>query len=156
VSRDFAEQETVDMNLCDLLAEIATEFMQAGAVIRGNKGPDCRIRVRPLSLKRILVNLIDNAVRYGGGAPVDIEYALGDEAIEIRVLDRGPGIPAEEREAVFRPFYRLEPSRSSRTGGSGLGLAIVRQLASANGWSVTLAERPGGGTIAGIRIPVAS
>lgn len=153
VSRDFAEQETVDMNLCDLLAEIAAEFTQAGAVIRGNKGPDCRIQVRPLSLKRILVNLIDNAVRYGGGAPVDIEYALGDEAIEIRVLDRGPGIPAEEREAVFRPFYRLEPSRSSRTGGSGLGLAIVRQLASANSWSVTLAERPGGGTIAGVRIP---
>lgn len=153
VSRDFAEQETVDMNLCDLLAEIAAEFMQAGAVIRGNKGPDCRIQVRPLSLKRILVNLIDNAVRYGGGAPVDIEYELGDEAIEIRVLDRGPGIPAEEREAVFRPFYRLEPSRSSRTGGSGLGLAIVRQLAGANGWSVTLAERPGGGTIAGVRIP---
>jgi two-component system osmolarity sensor histidine kinase EnvZ len=156
VSRDFAEQETVDMNLCDLLAEIAAEFMQAGAVIRGNKGPDCRIQVRPLSLKRILVNLIDNAVRYGGGAPVDIEYALCDEAIEIRVLDRGPGIPAEEREAVFRPFYRLEPSRSSRTGGSGLGLAIVRQLANANGWSVTIAERPGGGTIAGIRIPAAS
>jgi len=153
VSRDFAEKETVDMNLCDLLAEIAAEFMQSGAVIRGNKGPDCRIQVRPLSLKRILVNLIDNAVRYGGGAPVDIEYELGDEAIEIRVLDRGPGIPAEEREAVFRPFYRLEPSRSSRTGGSGLGLAIVRQLAHANGWSVTLAERPGGGTIAGVCIP---
>jgi len=153
VSRDFAEKETVDMNLCDLLAEIAAEFMQAGAVIRGNKGPDCRIQVRPLSLKRILVNLIDNAVRYGGGAPVDIEYELGDEAIEIRVLDRGPGIPTEEREAVFRPFYRLEPSRSSRTGGSGLGLAIVRQLANANGWSVTLTERSGGGTVAGVRIP---
>ena len=92
-------------------------------------------------------------MRYGGGAPVDIVYARGDEAIEIRVRDRGPCIPAEEREAVFRPFYRLEPSRSSRTGGSGLGLAIVRQLASANSWSVTLAERPGGGTIAGVRIP---
>ncbi len=152
VSRDFAEQETVDMNLCDLLAEVATEFMQAGAVIRGNKGPDCRIRVRPLSLKRILVNLIDNAVRYGGGEPVDIEYEIVDGRIEIRVLDRGPGIPAGEREAVFRPFYRLEPSRSSRTGGSGLGLAIVRQLANANGWNVTLAERPGGGTVASLHI----
>ena len=154
VSRDFAEQETVDMNLCDLLAEIAAEFMQAGAVIRGNKGPDCRIQVRPLSLKRILVNLIDNAVRYGGGAPVDIEYALGDEAIEIRVLDRGPGIPESEREAVFRPFHRLEPSRSSRTGGSGLGLAIVRQLANTNGWSVELLPRPGGGTAACVRVPL--
>lgn len=155
VSRDFAEKETTEMNLCDLLAEIAAEFMQSGAVIRGNKGPDCRIHVRPLSLKRILTNLIDNAARYGGGAPVDIEYELGEGTIEIRVLDRGPGIPAGEKEAVFRPFYRLEPSRSSRTGGSGLGLAIVRQLAHANDWTVTLADRPGGGTIAGIRIRTA-
>ena len=154
VSRDFAELETVDMNLCDLLAEIAAEFMQAGAVIRGNKGPDCRIQVRPLSLKRILVNLIDNAVRYGGGAPVDIEYVLGEKAIEIRVLDRGAGIPESEREAVFRPFHRLEPSRNSRTGGSGLGLAIVRQLANANGWSVELRERAGGGTAACVRLPL--
>jgi len=153
VSRDFAEQESAELDLCDLLAEVVAEFAHTGVDIRGRKGPDCHIHVRPLSLKRILANLIDNAVRYGGGTPVDIEYELGNDAIEIRVLDRGPGIPAAETEAVFRPFYRLEPSRSSRTGGSGLGLAIVRQLANANAWSVTLAERPGGGTIAGIRIP---
>ncbi len=153
VSRDFAEQESAELDLCDLLAEVVAEFAHTGVDIRGRKGPDCHIHVRPLSLKRILANLIDNAVRYGGGTPVDIEYELGSDAIQIRVLDRGPGIPAAETEAVFRPFYRLEPSRSSRTGGSGLGLAIVRQLANANAWSVTLAERPGGGTIAGVRIP---
>ena len=69
-------------------------------------------------------------------------------------MDRGPGIPEAERDAVFRPFYRLEPSRNIRTGGSGLGLAIVRQLAAANGWSLTLSARPGGGTIASLTLPL--
>ena len=154
VSRDFAEQESVELDLCDLLAEVAGEFTSAGADIRGRKGPDCHLRVRPLALKRILANLVDNALRYGGDQPVDIEYRIEESHAEICVLDRGRGIPEDERETVFRPFYRLEPSRSSRTGGSGLGLAIVRQLAKANGWSVTLAERPGGGTAACVRVPL--
>ena len=152
VSRDFAEKESVELDLCDLLAEVALEFTHAGAEIRGHKGPDCRLRVRPLALKRILANLVDNAQRYGAGQPIDIEYHIADGRVDICVLDRGPGIPESEREAVFRPFHRLEPSRSSRTGGSGLGLAIVRQLATANGWTVELAARPGGGTAACVRV----
>ncbi|MDP1635396.1 MAG: ATP-binding protein [Gallionellaceae bacterium] len=154
VSRDFAEQDSVELDLCDLLAEVAGEFTGAGADIRGHKGPDCHLRVRPLALKRILSNLIDNALRYGGDQPVDIEYRIEEHCAEICVLDRGSGIPEAEREAVFRPFYRLEPSRNSRTGGSGLGLAIVRQLAVANGWTVELSERPGGGTAACVRVPI--
>ncbi len=154
VSRDFAEQDSAQINLCDLLAEVAGEFAHTGIEIRGRKGPDCNLRVRPLALRRILANLVDNAVRYGAGQPIDIEYRLEDGRVEICVLDRGPGIPEAEREAVFRPFHRLEPSRSSRTGGSGLGLAIVRQLANANGWSVELKEREGGGTTACVRVPL--
>lgn len=154
VSRDFAEQDSVDLDLCDLLSEVAMEFAQAGVDIRGRRGPDCRLRVRPLPLKRILSNLVENAARYGAGQPVDIEYRTAGDCVEICVLDRGPGIPESEREAVFRPFHRLEPSRSSRTGGSGLGLAIVRQLANANGWEVELAARPGGGTVACVRVAV--
>jgi two-component system osmolarity sensor histidine kinase EnvZ len=64
------------------------------------------------------------------------------------VLDRGPGIPVEQREAVFRPFTRLETSRSREAGGSGLGLAIARQLADAYGWRIELSDRAGGGLIA--------
>lgn len=154
VSRDFAEKESVELDLCNLLAEVANEFTHAGAEIRGRKGQDCRLRVRPLALKRILSNLVDNALRYGAGQPIDIEYRIADKRVVICVLDRGPGIPEEEREAVFRPFYRLEPSRSSRTGGSGLGLAIVRQLATANGWTVELTPRPDGGTAACVQVPL--
>ena len=154
VSRDFAEQDSIALNLCDLLAEVAAEFAHTGIEVRGRKGPDCRLRVRPLALRRILANLVDNAVRYGNGQPIDIEYRVAGNRVGICVLDRGPGIPESEREAVFRPFHRLEPSRSSRTGGSGLGLAIVRQLANANGWTVELEEREGGGTAACVRVPL--
>ncbi|MBK9245685.1 MAG: HAMP domain-containing protein [Burkholderiales bacterium] len=154
LGRDFAESESREVDLCGMLVEIAGEFAHAGVPIHGHRGERCRIRVRPLALRRILWNLVDNAVRYGGGRPVDIEHGIGGGRIEVRVLDRGPGIAEEEREAVFRPFYRGEPSRSSRTGGSGLGLAIARQLAEANGWTVSLRAREGGGTIAAVGLPL--
>jgi two-component system, OmpR family, osmolarity sensor histidine kinase EnvZ len=154
-SRDFSERDEVDLNLVDLLLEVAAEHDHAGVEIRAPRGPDCPVRVRPLALKRILSNLVDNAIRYGGGQAVEIEYAIAGEQVEVRVLDRGPGIPASAREAVFRPFHRLEASRSGRTGGSGLGLAIVRQIASTNGWTVEMQPRPGGGTVACVRMPLA-
>ncbi len=151
LGRDFAERDSTELNLCALLAEIAHEHA-AGAEIRAHKGPECYLQAKPLALRRILSNLVDNAVRYSDGQAVDIEYDVGVAGVEIRVLDRGTGIPESEREAVFQPFRRLDPSRSNRTGGSGLGLAIVRQIALANGWTVTLDARPGGGTIARVRL----
>ncbi len=154
VSRDFSEREAVDVDLCNLLREVITEHDHAGVEIRARRGPECRLRVRPLALKRILANLLENATRYGGGLPVDIEYAIANAWVEIRVLDRGSGIPEAEREAVFRPFHRLDASRSSRTGGSGLGLAIARQIAASNGWDVELRPRAGGGTAAVVRAPL--
>lgn len=153
VGRDFAEQESAEISLCDLLEGVAREHA-ASAEIRGRRGPDCQLRVKPLALRRILSNLVENAVRYSDGQPIDIEYDAFPDSVEIRVLDRGPGIPESEREAVFQPFRRLDPSRSSRTGGSGLGLAIVRQIAQTNGWSVVLDARPEGGTIARVRLPL--
>ena len=154
VGRDFSEREAAEIDLCELLQRLAAEHARQGVEIRGRPGPACRLHVRPLALERILANLIDNAVRYGAGAPVDIDYTLSDGRVEICVADRGPGIPESEREAVFMPFHRLEASRSSRTGGSGLGLAIVRQIADANGWTVRLEARPGGGTLARLSAPL--
>jgi len=69
------------------------------------------------------------------------------------VRDRGPGIPADQREAVLRPFHRLEGSRSRGTGGSGLGLAIVRQLCEAQGWTLTLDDAPTGGLEVRVEVP---
>jgi two-component system osmolarity sensor histidine kinase EnvZ len=105
------------------------------------------------ALRRILANLLENALRYGGSEPVTVRAEAMGGGYRIGVLDRGPGIPATEKEAVFRPFYRLEASRSVSTGGSGLGLAIVHQLAAAQGWTVSLQDCPGGGLVAWLSIP---
>ncbi|MBE9516773.1 MAG: HAMP domain-containing protein [Proteobacteria bacterium] len=98
------------------------------------------------TLLRVLHNLIENSLRYGNNKPIVIQLTMQDDLPLIHILDRGPGIPEEKREAVFRPFYRLEGSRNPMTGGSGLGLAIVRQLCQAQGWQITLHPRSDGGT----------
>ncbi len=104
------------------------------------------------SCRRVLRNLLGNAVRYASGAPIRLRLDREGDCPVIRVLDRGPGIPEDQREVVFRPFHRLEASRNAQTGGSGLGLAIVRQLCEAFGWQVELLGREGGGTEARLRL----
>ena len=98
---------------------------------------------RAQALQRCVTNLIENAVRYGKRARVVIED--GGDALRIRIRDDGPGIPEQELERVFEPFYRLEASRNSATGGTGLGLAIARTIARAHGGNVTLRNMKGGG-----------
>lgn len=112
----------------------------------------CPQSVNVLALRRILGNLIENALRYSH-ATVEVRLDCKHQAAVIFILDRGPGIAESEREAVFRPFYRVESSRNRRTGGSGLGLAVVRQLAMANDMEIHLGSRVGGGTVASVRLP---
>jgi signal transduction histidine kinase len=108
-------------------------------------------RCRPAALRRAMRNLIENAVRYGGEARVSL--ALADEWFEIAVDDSGPGIPDEEFERVFAPFFRLEGSRSRTTGGVGLGLSIARTIVRGHGGDIVLANLRGGGLRAMIRLP---
>lgn len=152
VGHGFEEtQKSVDVHA--LLKSMAEEMNLAPEHVAIVAGTDCLVQARPLALRRILANLLDNAVKYGGADGPRIE--LDCEAAEIRILDSGPGIPAEQADIVFRPFYRLEPSRCKATGGSGLGLAIVRQLADANGWRVTLENRATGGICARLQLAAA-
>jgi signal transduction histidine kinase len=102
------------------------------------------VQTRPKALRRIVGNLVDNALRYGGSADIVAGHD-SQGAVLIRVLDDGPGIPADQLEAVFEPFFRLEASRNRDTGGTGLGLAIARQLAGSLGGTLTLHNRPEGG-----------
>ncbi|MNS96626.1 Sensor protein RstB [compost metagenome] len=106
---------------------------------------------RPHALRRILTNLTDNALKFGGAAELSVHREDGG-AVTISVLDRGPGIPAEQLESVLQPFVRLEASRNRETGGTGLGLAIAHQLALAIGGSLTLRNREGGGLEARLRV----
>ncbi|WNL47518.1 HAMP domain-containing sensor histidine kinase [Dyella sp. BiH032] len=107
--------------------------------------------LRRQALQRVLTNLVDNAIKYGGAAEV---AARRDErgALCIAVSDCGPGIPEAELEQVLQPFYRLEASRNRDTGGAGLGLAIAAQLTRAIGGTLVLANRDGGGLVATITL----
>lgn len=106
---------------------------------------------RPHALRRILSNLIDNALKFSGAAEIRLE-PHDDGALSIFVLDRGPGIPENELDAVCQPFYRVEASRNRETGGTGLGLAIATQLATAIGAELILRNRQEGGLSAELRI----
>jgi two-component system osmolarity sensor histidine kinase EnvZ len=103
------------------------------------------------ALARAVGNLIDNAVKYGGEAAVTMT-CNSDEA-EIIVDDRGPGVPAAEREHIFEPFLRLDASRNRDRGGTGLGLAIAHQFVQGHGGTITVEDRPGGGARFRVRLP---
>lgn len=153
LARGMVEEIPETLDLRELVDAAVVDARRAGAEVRWSPGAASVLcAVRPRALERILANLFDNARRYGGGREIDVECECKEGQVVIRVLDRGPGIPAAERDAVFRPFHRLEPARSAAGGGSGLGLAIARQLADANHWRIALDARPGGGTVASVRI----
>ncbi len=107
----------------------------------------------PQLLKRCIANLLDNAILYGGRADVSVEE--GPSELTIRIKDDGPGLPEEELEKVFEPFYRREASRSRETGGTGLGLGIARNIAQSQGGEVHLRNHPQGGLEAVLTLPVA-
>jgi two-component system osmolarity sensor histidine kinase EnvZ len=134
------------------LVALLTDLASGQSRIELQASGPCVHQVQPLALRRIVGNLLDNALRYSPGQ-VTLRLDCREQPPVIFVLDHGPGIPESEREAVFRPFYRLEHSRNRRTGGSGLGLAVARQLAVANDMEIQLWERPGGGAIVGVRLP---
>lgn len=152
-SRDLEKEAVQEIDLSQLLQDLAENAAIEGGTVECKLQKPCIKLVGFTALRRILSNLIGNAVRYGAGQPVEIECRCDEGGSTISVLDRGPGIPPAEVENVFRPFYRLESSRSVTTGGSGLGLSIARQLAEVNGWHLTLLPRPGGGTEARLTIP---
>ncbi|HZA66884.1 MAG TPA: ATP-binding protein [Geminicoccaceae bacterium] len=151
-AREEAAREdtrTVDLgalieSLCEDLAEMGLEVAFAGA-------PRTPYPCRPVSLKRAIRNLVENAVAYGERARVALEPAT--DAFRIVIDDDGPGIPQADFERVFAPFVRLEESRSKETGGIGLGMAIARSIVRSHGGDITLANRPGGGLRATIHLP---
>ncbi|WP_018507614.1 ATP-binding protein [Thiobacillus thioparus] len=151
LARSFGHEAAQQVVLPDLLADLVRATPGAAERVE-IKAADITLEVPLGVLRRILANLLENALRYGGGQPVTLRAEAAEGACRIGVLDRGPGIPVAEQEAVFRPFYRLEASRNVGTGGSGLGLAIVRQLAAAQGWEVSLQDRPGGGLAVWLQI----
>ncbi len=147
LARTTQGEPKVGFDLAELLHEVA-----AAAGLQGSGAASCKVVAGRLAMRQILTNLIHNAQRHGGGAPVELALECTDRQARVIVRDSGPGIPDDQLEKVFRPFYRLEASRSQDTGGAGLGLAIVRQLAQTNGWKVKLTNRATGGLEARLEI----
>ena len=154
---DFAKQDAsneraVKVELTALLRRLSEDFSDQAHPVTFKGGPPTHIESRPLALERCLTNLINNAVWYGGRADMSIERTQSN--VLVHIDDCGPGIPEEQHEAVFRPFYRLDESRNSELGGTGLGLAVARSIARANGGDIVLGNRPSGGLRATLVLPV--
>lgn len=135
-----------------LLASIADDAADAGQAVTYEGPTGVLAECRPNSLRRAIENLVDNALKYGGGqAIVRLDTAEGRPCL--RILDDGPGIPDDKLDEVLRPFVRLEASRSRESGGTGLGLAIAANLVAAQGGRLILSNRPEGGLEARIELP---
>ncbi len=133
----------------DLLGLVAEEAARVGAAVDG----------RPTSvsgderlLRRAVRNLIENAQRYGGGE-VKIALTADTQGVAVHVCDRGPGVPADLRERIFEPFYRL-PGHAETAGGVGLGLSLVKQIAERHGGGVRCEPRDGGGSCFVLSLPL--
>ncbi len=153
LSRGLDQQDRSCCEFPGFLQRLVADYRPAAAEIGLSSRGECRLQLSHTALRRILTNLLDNALRHGGGRPVTLDLECTPREVRITIGDQGPGIPPELRDKVFEPFYRIETSRSRRTGGSGLGLAIVRQLAEVNGWQITLHRNPAGGTDATLQLP---
>jgi signal transduction histidine kinase len=145
---DEESLEPVDVNL--LLATVRGEFVEMGKDVSVDGRALETFPGKPQALKRCVTNLANNAVNFGGRARIIVRDGA---QLEISVCDDGPGIPPEELEKVFEPFYRLESSRNRDTGGTGLGLSIARDVAQAHGGSLVLRNRPEGGLEARLSFP---
>jgi signal transduction histidine kinase len=143
--------ERTRLELASLLESIIDEAAETGGQASVELGEKIIIDGDPIALRRLLTNLVENGLKYGGAVQGRVR-AEGRLAV-IEIDDNGPGIAPAELDRVFEPFFRSEPSRNRETGGIGLGLAVVRSVARAHGGDATLHNRPEGGLRARVELP---
>ncbi|MHB0969622.1 MAG: sensor histidine kinase [Thermoanaerobaculia bacterium] len=146
------ELELAPADLKALLADLATDIASRSGGRVEVRGVAAVAVVDAARIQRVFSNLLDNALKYGGGAAeVDVDESATD--VVVRVTDNGPGIPAEEQERVFNRFYRSDRSRAQTTPGTGLGLAISKHLTLRHGGTIGVGGAPGGGATFTVRLP---
>jgi signal transduction histidine kinase len=151
-ARDDSVQEPRTLvDLAALIRSICRDLSDAGLMAECERHEPLSYSCHPTALRRALTNLIENAAKYGEGARVSI---MNDaQEVIVRIDDLGPGIPEDQLENVFRPFHRLESSRSRQTGGTGLGLTVARTIVRAHGGEITLQNRSEGGLRVQVALP---
>lgn len=150
-------EERVDrqrLELSTLVQSVVDDFAETGADVTLVEGAPVEVNGDSMALRRLVSNMLDNAVRYGGGGRCRV-FRRGDTA-QLLVEDEGPGIPEESLERMFTPFVRGDDARDPATGGVGLGLALARAIARAHGGDVWLTRRPERGLCAYVELPIAS
>lgn len=147
-----ATEESRRTDLDSFLDSLVFDYQDMGKDVQLGGKSAAVIDTRPHALRRVLVNLVDNALKFAGAAELWVE-TKADGSLSVKVMDRGPGIAEEQLAQVMQPFYRVENSRNRSTGGTGLGLAIAQQLALAIGGALTLSNRVDGGLCAELRLP---
>ena len=150
-ARGESTERVTTTDIGDLLRDVVDGARFRDAVITLAASPDLAVPLRPNAIRRCITNLVSNAATHA--RRIDIRADRAGEMIEITVDDDGPGIPADQREEVFRPFYRLDRSRNPETGGTGLGLTIARDVARGHGGDLVLEDGPLGGVRARLRLP---
>jgi signal transduction histidine kinase len=149
---DARLEEGTTFDLAELLQTIVDDFKDSGTEVIF-KGPNRFVYSgRPSGIKRALVNLLENAIKYGSEPCVHLKAHA--DRVEIRIMDRGPGITEEHRQAVFVPFFRIEGSRNKNTGGVGLGLPAARATVLEHGGTLTLRNRRGRGLAVKVVLPI--
>lgn len=151
---DSASEPVALIDLAMLVQSLCDDLQDSGKAVSYDGPLHMTYRGRPVSMRRALSNLIDNALTYGKEASVSL--AENQNTVEITVGDRGPGIPEAMRSRVFAPFYRLESSRSRDTGGTGLGLTVARTVIHCHGGDIRMEDRSGGGLLVRIALPAST
>ncbi len=146
-ARGEGHEQAQLIDLAVLLGDVAAATRRGGADITLAADSDLVIKLRPDAMRRAITNLVDNAARHGRHIALAARRS-GERLVHVTIDDDGPGIPAERREAVFKPF------ESQAAGGTGLGLAIARDIVRAHGGDITLEDGPLGGVRARIQVPV--
>lgn len=145
--------ETTEMrDLAEMIDDVVRQARRAGATVTYSSRGNLTIPIRPNGFLRCMTNLLENAARHG--SRVEVQASRRGGAIEILVDDDGPGIPEDQREEVFKPFFRAEHSRNPETGGVGLGMTIARDLVRSHGGEISLADSPLGGLQVRVRLPI--
>jgi two-component system OmpR family sensor kinase len=149
--------ETVD------LGAVTAESIEAFAVIRPDRlltsdiAPGVQVRGDAVRLRQVIDNLIGNAFAHTpDDTTVEVEVVRDGAWASVRIIDHGPGVPADQREAVFSRFTRLDDSRNRSTGGTGLGLSIVKAIVKAHAGRVTITDTEGGGATLRVDVPLVS